>query len=281
VFDSNHFHFFQTLILIATIGAAIGFLGRLNLFVLGMLSFYIFGVSEGIGIFNHYLSLPTQVIIAISMVPGSMKLSIDYILLSFYYKQKNKALNFSDNPKWGFNFILTLVAITYFTSGISKLRYGHGINWLDGSTLGFYLNERTDLYKKGDVQIIIGDSNIKEEEKWKDKFGFIGHTYANYQTNPKLLAISDYIASNKLLLIALSVGSVLFELLAFIVFIDSKYRNIYLISAIMFHPSIGALMGISFRQYRLICLCLIDWKLILNYIENNLYVCKLLNIKNL
>ena len=86
IFDSSHFSFFHALILITTIGATIGFLWRLSLIILGILSFYVFGVSEGIGIFNHHLSLPTQVIIALALVPGSMKLSIDYILVNFYYK---------------------------------------------------------------------------------------------------------------------------------------------------------------------------------------------------
>jgi len=283
-FDFNPSYFKTLVIIIAvvSIAAAIGFLGRLNLFILALLSFYIFGVSEGIGIFDHHTSLPTQVILALALVPGSMKLSIDYLILKYtYLKDKTSYFQFSNTPKWGFNLILTLVAVTYFTAGISKLRYGHGINWLDGSTLGFYLKERTYLYKKGDVQLIIGDSNIADENKWKDEMGFIGHTYANYQTSPKLTAIATYVSNNKFLLTALAIGSVLFELLAFVVFINSKYRNIYLISAILFHLSIGALMGISFRQYRLICLCLIDWNLILGYLSEKLKFFKLLNLKKL
>jgi hypothetical protein len=280
-FDVSHFSFFHTLILISTIGAAIGLLGRLNLMVLGFLSFYFLGVSEGIGIFNHHISLPSQVILALALIPGSMKLSVDYFALKimFSLKKKGETFKITENPKWGFNLILTLVALTYFTAGVSKLRYGHGLNWLDGSTLGFYLNERTELYKKGDVQLIIGDSSIKEQDKWKDRFGFIGHTYGNYQTSKKLINISQFISNNKILLILLSVGSVLFELLAFIVFINSKYRNVYLISAILFHLSIGALMGISFRQYRIICFFLIDWSIILKFILQKVKVLQAFKFK--
>lgn len=270
VFDTAHYNLYYSLILAATLGAALGLLGRLNLLILAFFSLYLYGFTEGIGIFDHHMSLPTQVILALALVPGSMKLSIDYLVTWWFSKRKNKPFTMSNNPKWGFNLILCLVALTYFTAGVSKLRYGNGLQWLDGSTLGFYLQERTDLYKKGDVQIIIGDADTENHLPWKDNLGFIAHTYGNYQTSPNLIAIANYVANNKILLIALAIGSVLFELLAFIVFINSKYRNIYLISAILFHLSIGALMGISFRQYRLICFLLIDWNLILNYVLNKI-----------
>lgn len=268
IFDASTTATYHSLIIMATIGASIGLLGRLNMLILAFFSFFLYGIGEGIGIFDHHVSLPTQVLLALALVPGSMKLSIDYILLKYFYKNNN--IGFGKKPKWGLNLILMLVALTYFSAGLSKLRYGHGIHWMDGATLGFYLNERTSLYKQGDIQLIIGDSEITEEEKWKDKFGFIGHTYANYQTAPKFIAISGYIANSKSLLMLLAIGSVMFELLAFIVFINSKYRNIYLISAILFHISIGTLMGISFRQYQLICFCLLDWNLIFDYIISKL-----------
>lgn len=269
LFDTSQFILLKSLIIISTIGATLGVLGRINLFIISFLSFYILGVIEGIGVFDHHLSLPSQVIFALALVPGSMKLSIDYIALKFYYNWKKLTFKQSENPKWGFNLILILVVLTYFTAGISKLRYGNGINWLDGSTLGFYLQERSLQYEKGDMQLIIGDNKILEQEKWKDKFGFLAHTYGNYQTLPRWNEIANYIANNKALVIGLSIGSVLFELLGFIVFINSKYRNTYLISAILFHLSIGQLMGISFRQYRLICFCLIDWNLIINSIKKS------------
>lgn len=259
ILDENFYLTIKILIVVSALCAAIGLLGRLSLFMLALLCFYVFGIGEGIGVFDHHTSLPTQVILALALVPGSMKLSLDYLLLSFYYKRKDRVLNVSKNQKWGINIMLLVVVLTYFTAGISKLRYGNGVSWMNGSTLSFYLKERTAKYDKGESQLIIGDYKIKDSEKWKDQFGFIAHTYGNFQTNKRLNKIADYIADNKILVITLSIGSVLFELLGFIVFFNSKYRNLYLISAIAFHMSIGSLMGISFRQYRLICFCLIDW----------------------
>lgn len=262
----NEFIILKSILLMSTICAIIGLLGRLNLLFLSITGFIIFGMVEGYGIFDHHMSLPNQIIFVMALVPGTMKISIDNWLLCFFKKQ-----NINNQPrKWGLQLILLLLAMTYFTAGVSKLRYGDGIKWLDGSTLSFYLMERSEKYKNGSVQILIGDKKIKTENKWKDEFGFIAHTYGNYQTSKKWNNIAEYIADNKILIILLSIGSLLFELSAFFLFFNSKYRNVYLLSAILFHISIGQLMGISFRQYQLICFCLIDWNLIFKYLKNYL-----------
>ena len=277
-YDAHILQNLKLIVIIFALSASIGFLGRLSLLILAFLSFYILGLIEGIGSFDHHLSLSCQVIFALSLVPGSMRLSMDFLLLKFYKRLKKKYVAFNKTPKWSINLILLLVALTYFSAGISKLRYGNGIKWLDGSTLSFYLKEQTLKYDEGDMQLIIGDSKITDKKKWKDSYGFIAHTYANFQSSKKMNVIANYIASNKFLVVILSIGSVMLELLCFIVFINSKYRNIYLISAIIFHSSIGALMGISFRQYRLICFCLIDWNYLINVLKTYVKKIKLKQI---
>ncbi|MFY0714739.1 HTTM domain-containing protein [Seonamhaeicola sp. NFXS20] len=262
--DVHFLYQLKLVVIIVGLLATVGIIGRLSLFLLSLLSFYILGIVEGIGVFDHHLSLPSQVILILTFIPGTLKLSVDNFIHSLF---KNKKTVITDTPKWSVNLILAVVVLTYFAAGVSKLRYGNGLNWLDGSTLSFYLKEQTLKYKEGQMQLIIGDNKISEENKWKDSIGFKAHAYGNFQLSKKRNAISTYIANNKTLVILLSIGSVLFELLGFIVFINSKYRNLYLISAILFHLSIGALMGISFRQYRLICLCLIDWKSLFNSIS--------------
>ncbi|MEL0456419.1 HTTM domain-containing protein [Flavobacteriaceae bacterium SZ-1-7] len=251
-------------ILISGICAVIGVLGRLNLLFLAFMGYFIFGLGEGYGLFDHHMSLPSQVMFALALVPGTMKISIDDWIVNRFVRNETKA----KSPKWGTQLVLLLVVLTYFTAGVSKLRYGHGAKWLDGSTLSFYLKERTDKYENGTKQIVFSDNQTNSEALWKDEFGFVAHTYGNYQTLKKWNHIADYVANSKFLVILLSVGSLLFELLAFVVFVNSKYRNIYLVSAIVFHMSIGQLMGISFRQYRLICFCLIDWHAIFKYAIN-------------
>lgn len=276
--SQNEFNLIKYAILIAGIFAVIGFMGRISLFFLALSGFTIFGMGEGYGLFDHHMSLPCQVIFALALVPGSMRISIDHWIIGFFKKTETQNMT----PNWGTKLILLLLVLTYFSAGISKLRYGHGIEWLNGSTLSFYLNEHTDSFKNGDKQIVFSDNQTEPEKLWKDRFGFVAHTYGNYQTTKKWNNIAQYIAGNKFLIILLSIGSLLFELLGFVVFINSKYRNIYLVSAIIFHMSIGQLMGISFRQYRLICFCLIDWHSVFKYamgFVNEIKFVKRLNLK--
>lgn len=274
--DMDSYIYLKIVILISSICAAFGILGRLNLIVLSILSFFLIGISEGIGVFDHQMSLTSQVILILALVPGTMKISIDYYLYKKYFKKNKKENNGVETPKWGFNLILGLLMVTYLTAGISKVRYG-GFKWFDGSTLSFYLQDPTDKYPTGSRQLIIGDDNIKEIDKWKDKYGFIGHTYGNYQVNKTANKIATWISSKPFLVSFFSILTVLLEVSGFVMFFNSRFRNIFLFSIFMMHTTIGFLMGLSFRPYRLICLCLIDWKfLIMNanyqykYIKNRI-----------
>lgn len=262
VFDSSLLDLFSVCILVLTIGSMLGILGRLSLILLSFCSFYIFGTLEGYGAFDHHASLPSQIIFALGLVPGSMRISLDTYLYRKFSNTNGLISNKLENPaKWSVNLILTLVALTYLTAGISKIRYG-GINWLDGSTLGFYMQDRTFEYEKGKQQLIIGNTELSKSKKWKDNYGFYAHTYGNYQSSNLALRISDWIASKEILLIFLSISTIILECLGFIIFINTKYRNLYLFLVIFMHTTIGFLMGLTFTQYRVLCLCLIDWKAI-------------------
>ena len=258
VFDQNYLLKLKYVIVLTTIGSMLGVLGRLNLLILSVMSFFLIGVAEGLGAFNHHLSLSSQVLFILVFVPGSIELSVDYALLKWYRKEKNNAKKAYEPKNWGIGLIMALLMLTYFTAGISKIRYG-GFKWFDGSTLGFYLQERTFEYPEGEKQLIIGNDELKINEKWKDKYGFHGHTYGNYQISPLAHKISDWVSTKKSALIFLSVITVLFELMGFVMFINGRFRNFYLFSAILLHTSIGFLMGLTFTHYRVICLCVIDW----------------------
>lgn len=269
LFDEHSLDLLSIWICVFTIGSMLGVLGRLSLIFLGFCSFFIFGVLEGYGAFDHHASLPSQIIFALALVPGSMKISFDVYFFNFFLKEGNSINRIlENNVKWGINLILVLLVFTYLTAGISKIRYG-GIKWLDGATLGFYMKDRTFAYDKGKKQLIIGDSKLLKSKNWKDDYGFYAHTYGNYQSSRIAINISNKIAGNKMLLIFISISTVILECLGFIIFINSKYRNLYLFSVIFMHTTIGFLMGLTFTQYRVVCLCLIDWKSIFHYSKIN------------
>ena len=255
---------FTILIIVSALGAAFGFLGRFNLFVLALSSFLLGGLIEGLGNFDHNYSLPSQVLLILALVPGSMRISLDSLLLKKYRLFGAKAI--LQNADWGLHLVLTVVVVTYFTAGISKIRYG-GTDWLDGSTLTFYLQNHDSRYASGSRQLLIANTRDSKTANFKDHYGFEAHTYGNYQRSKFNEKIADWLVSKPALVAFFSLMTLIIEICGFVVFFNSKWRNTYLFTAILMHTSIGILMGLYFSKYRLICLLLMDWKLIINTIE--------------
>lgn len=258
-FRLEDFIYWKVLLIVVTLGAVIGLAGRFCLLILATITCVFYGADEGLGSFDHQLSFSAQVLFILALVPGSMGFSCDGLMNHFFLKQKKMIVLNYQPIQWGVNLLLLLLITTYFTAGISKLRFG-GLDYLDGKTIGFYIQEHTFEYPNGDHKIIIGDSNVKEENKWKDKYGLQAYAYSNIQTSKKIRKIQYWVSNKPNLLKLITIGSIVFELIGFTVFFGSKYRNIYLFCAIMFHTTIGVLMGFTFYQYRIVCLCLIDWR---------------------
>ncbi len=252
---------FLVLIILSALGAAFGLLGRFNLFMLALLSFLLGGFVEGLGNFDHNYSLPSQILLILALVPGSMRISMDSLLFKKFFSFGPHPAN--PTSKWGLQLVLTLVVVTYFTARISKIRYG-GTDWLDGSTLTFYLQNHSSRYPSGSQQLLIANGFGSQTEHWKDNYGFQAHTYGNYQRSAFNEKIADWLVSKPAVVSFFALMTIIIEVCAFVVFFNSKWRNAYLIMAILMHTSIGILMGLFFTKYRLICFLLLDWRLIIN-----------------
>jgi len=259
--------YWKTLIIIVGIGAILGIAGRFCLFVLAILTFIIFGAYEGVGSFDHQTSFLSQATFILALVPGSMHLSFDKLLGNFLKKRKGINVSSTIDLKWGSNLLLILLIATYFTAGVSKIRFGGGSNYFDGQTIGFYIQDHTFEYPKGKQKIIIGNSNnLEENDKWKDKYGLQAYAYSNVQTSKSIRGLQEWLYYQPSILKAITIVSLIFELIGFIVFFNSRYRNLYLAFAIIFHASIGALMGFTFFKFQLICFILMDWNAIRDYL---------------
>ena len=254
---------FYILIVLSLIGATFGIAGRLSLLLLAGLEFLIGGSFESLGIFDHNSSLSSQVLFILALVPGSMRISVDY----FIYRKFVKPDKASDGPvpKWGLNLILIVLVLTYFTAGVSKIRHG-GLEWLDGKTLSFYLENYVADFPGAEQQLLIANQEGNSEGLWKDSLGLEAHTYGNYQGKPRYKQLANWLVEHPFWVAVIAIITILFEFAWFTVFINSRFRNAYLILAIITHTSIGILMGLYFLHYRIICLCLLDWKQILNAI---------------
>ncbi|WP_055562871.1 HTTM domain-containing protein [Hymenobacter sp. AT01-02] len=164
--------------------AALGLGTRPALFIFGLATIYLVDIDVSRGFFNHEASLISQVLLVLSVAPGSTSFSVDR-LLGTLSKQPSgpqkplwRVLAGPPVPAWGYKLILILLACTYFTAGVSKVRYG-GMEWLDGQTLTHYLDGSANPYTPGNKPMYIGPPDVPQQEKWKDGFGIYTYSYGN------------------------------------------------------------------------------------------------------
>jgi hypothetical protein len=250
--------------------ALTGLCTRPALVVFSLLNIYLYDDKFSRGVFDHEMGLTTQVLMLLAFVPGSTCFSLDRLLAWLWgrYRQGREPLRMAHltGPPvsgWGLKLIMILLAFTYFTAGVSKLRYG-GFIWLDGKTLAHYLNGNASPYLAGDRPIFMGPAAVPADRKWKDGFGIYSYSWGNKQQSKFWIGAGQKIASSPYLIMGLSVGTVLLELAGFLLLIPGWTRLVYLLSALLMHVIIELLMELTFLKFGVLCLILIDWRWLLS-----------------
>ena len=263
--DSNYVRSFAYFYYATAFCALIGLFTRPALFILSFATIYVVDIDVSRGFFNHEASLASQVMFILALAPGSTSFSVDRLLQWFYMRNKPKASNLLQTligpsvSAWGVKLLLILLACTYFTAGVSKIRYG-GLAWLDGQTLTHYLDGSANPYVAGKKPpIFIGPNDVPQKEKWRDGFGIYTYSYGNRQTKKFWKSVGNGIAANRFLITSFAVAATVFELCAFLLLLNGWPRVLYLLGAILMHKSIGVLMNLPFRDYQALCFLLIDW----------------------
>lgn len=106
----------------------------------------------------------------------------------------------------------------------------------------------------------MGPADIPANKKWKDGFGIYSYSWGNKQNDVSRIEVGKTIASNKYLIMALSIGTVIFELTGFLLLTKGWPKSLYLSGAIAMHMTIGFLMDLQFLKFQLLALLLINWK---------------------
>lgn len=244
--------------------AATGVLTRVTVFLYALGLIYITDIQAARGFFNHEFSLSSQVLLILAFIPGTVNLSFDRIFTWWRNRKTNNSplwdsIIGSPEYVWGIKLIIILLACTYFTAGLSKVRYG-GMAWLDGSTLAHYLDGSASPHLNEIRPMYISPADVPDEAKWKDGFGIYSYSYGNRQAPGFWGEVGLFLAEHRALISALAVGVVIFEMIAPIALLFGGWVQVlYLIGAIAMHRSIGVLMNLSFKDYQLLCLLLIDW----------------------
>lgn len=243
----------------------VGFGTRPALFALAVMGLFVRAVEGSRGVFDHESSLTTQVLIVLAFAPGTNAISLEH-LIRWWRAGRTDLLGYLTRPyrQWGVYLILGLLAITYTTSGLSKLRFSE-FRWMDGETLGFYLRGLT----ASDTVYLVGGGG----STWRDDFGLEMYTYGNYNfgsySTQAMTSFVDWFAHNALLMALFSIATVLLELAGFLLFVP-RLRSVLLIGYICMHTSIGLLMGLPFVEYQVVCLLLIEWERIFGFIERRM-----------
>ena len=240
-------------LLLLGILASLGVFTRvtLGLFSLGWI--YLSASDSAWGWHDHGPSLICQVLLVLCFAPGAAAHSIDRYL----WRRSRAAGESVDSyigdrqaKRWGLTLILCLVALFYFTSGASKLRFG-GMRWIDGSTLSFYLSGKS---LSSHIQQLSGRESIPSDQKWRDG---IGVDYYLYGARPN--AIAKRLADSKPIMVVASISAVLIELLMPLILFSRRARALLLPAAAGFHIGVYYLMGISFLSWVVLDLCLALW----------------------
>jgi hypothetical protein len=258
----------------AAVGSFFGIFTRVSLFVFGIFTLYVRGFSASLGVFDHVNCLMSQVVLVLAFIPGSTNLSVDRLVQHYYrYKKGENFLLYqafwkSKDSIWGMRLMLILLACVYFAAGASKIRFG-GLRWLDGNTLSYYLDGRANSSNlNGAPPIFLTNDKVKSADKWRDGFGLSSYSYGNREYGKLGIKAGKILTSVPAIIMAVAIGTVLFELCSFLILIDGWPRTIYLLGAIGMHVGIGFTMNLGFIPYRIFDFLLIDWVWVLSQVPN-------------
>ncbi len=243
-------------IIVRTAGfcALFGIFTRVSLILFSLGFLYLAGGQSSWGFFAHTPSLPAQALLILAFAPGSDAWSLDRVFKTLGSREEKESFwNRLRGPlvsAWGLRLILVLLALTYFSAGLSKIRYS-GLKWADGKTLGFYMNGSSI----SQLQQFSGPIRPSSKQLWKDGFGIENYLYATPGTK-----LSRRLAQNAGFMAILSVFTLVTELGFPLVLLGGFFQTIFLLAAASFHAGSHHLMGVNFDPWLYVCLILVDWK---------------------
>lgn len=256
---------FAVLFHVVCICAALGLFTRASLACFTLMYLYVGSVNSSWGFFNHTPAVAVQVLIALTLIPGSTSWSADRALLWWWRRRRTssptslrQALRGSDVPRYALHIVVGVMLAVYMATGIAKIRMS-GVEWLAGDTLEYSLLAKGD-HSRG--QLYIGPANAAPEETWRDGFGVAHWVYRAPSTS-----LGRAFGKIKPVVVSLAVFTMLFEMLAPLALIGPRARTIYFLFALLFHAGILATMWIPFTAWMVIDACLIDWRVVWSWLR--------------
>lgn len=225
--------------------ACAGLATRCSLAVFALMLAWLTTGDGGLGIFDHEVVLELQALVVLICCPGSSALSLDGAIARWRHGRTGPRQVMG----WGFRLILGLLAVIYFTAGLSKVRFSDG-RWFDGQTLQAYYGRMSyDM----EVQFIAGVDRPTPAQRWKD-----GIALEHYLYICRGRPLSWRLARSDGLMAAISTIAVVMQLLAPLMLLGPRWRNVYLGAQLLFHNTSGQFMGLPFYGYQAVIICCFD-----------------------
>ncbi len=218
------------------------------------LNLYLNSLINSFGFIDHATTLPSLTLLVLALAPGVAQFSLDALIAhirqnGWTFPKAFKPLAGSF-PVWPAHLILVIMALAYFSSGYSKIRFG-SLTWMDGRTLATYLGDPRP------ADYFVAQPNLDAQARWRDGVGLGSFVYST--GNPTRLARA--LSTSMPAMALLSIFTVLFEITFPLVLIFRRLLPIYLIMGVFFHVGIMLTLSLySFYSYLVCYLLFVDWK---------------------
>jgi len=200
---------------VAGITCLIGILTRASAFAFALGNWILIAHRYSYGDIHHPESVFCIFLMLLAFSPSGEHLSIDALIRrrrEGVDKKDKRASEMVDTAAWPLKLAHVLLALTYFSTGLSKMIYG-GLQWMNGHTLQIYL-----LYDA-----------IRRE-----------------------IPLGIWLAQQHTLCILLSVGTILFELFFFLSLIVPRTVPYFMIGGIFFQIGLYVVVGHHFFQHMIL-----------------------------
>lgn len=200
--------------MLAGLSALFGFFTRTSMFLFALGTWFFISHGYSYADVHHPEALFAIFLMALAFSPSGQSLSVDALLRRARSRRANRPITpeRADTAMWPLKLAHVLLALTYFSTGISKLLSG-GLAWMNGYTLQFY-------------------------------------TFRDGISTNRPLGI--WLGQQHTLCVWLSVFTILFELFFFVSLILPRTAPFFFIGAIFFHIGLFLTGGHPFFQHILL-----------------------------
>jgi hypothetical protein len=235
-------HVFHLLVILAFVGLAT----RVTLVSLALLNLYVQTVVNSFGFIDHATTLPSLVLLVMAFAPGVTRFSVDALIGRLARRTPRRG----PVPVWPAQLILVLMALSYCTSGLSKLRESSW-HWGDGTTLAAYLGDPADN------DFLLAPMPGRPAAAWRGEGALESFIYSTGRPT----AVGRWVARHRVVVATMSTMTVLWELTFPLVLLFPATRPAYFAGGIGFHVGIMATMHlVSFYSFLVCYLLFVDWR---------------------